>query len=103
MYFHISSIIRCIGVRSKELRDLLVRSSFFYLQPLALWPNWYWTSKTSWRDFRDEDLVYYTFLIGYMIVRLFGKGLEDAVNKNVATPFGSSGPILYEKFTFIWR
>jgi hypothetical protein len=70
---------------------------------ISIVADWYWTSKTSWGDFRDEDLVYYTFLIGYMIVRLFGKGLEDAVNKSVATPFDSSGPILYEKFTFIWR
>jgi len=76
---------------------------YFFVAISTIVADWYWTSKTSWGDFRDEDLVYNTILAGYMIVRLFGKGLEDAVNTNVTAPFGSSGPILYEKFTFIWR
>lgn len=64
--------------------------------------DWYWISKNLFGNFRQFDLIMYSLLSVYMILRLWSRSLCDIDCLNSQHSAIRSGPVVYEKFHFVW-
>ena len=69
---------------------------------ISIITDWFWLLKDLWGNFDDKALVFYSFLVLYMTLRLWNRSLQDAAYNPVHDAnIRCSGFVIYEKFTFV--
>jgi hypothetical protein len=99
MVFQATFLASMVLIGEDKIYLKIVNLVFIVLNAVS---DWYWISKNLFGNFRQFDLIMYSLLSVYMILRLWSRSLCDIDCLNSQHSAIRSGPVVYEKFHFVW-